>query len=114
MRLHGRSAEGAVFNSRLLELGWQQSPVEDVGRFFAYYREDAETGLAARLEFSGNCRKAENEEIIVYGIKFYRIGEAGRNDYVYGAADEEKACRLGGVPARYFSEILWQAERAIG
>lgn len=114
LRLHGRSAEGAVFNSRLLELGWQQSPVEDVGRFFAYYREDAETGLAARLEFSGNCRKAENEEIIVYGIKFYRIGEAGRNDYVYGAADEEKACRLGGVPARYFSEILWQAERAIG
>lgn len=114
LRLHGRSAEGAVFNSRLLELGWQQSPVEDVGRFFAYYREDAETGLAARLEFSGNCRKAENEEIIVYGIKFYRIGEAGRSDYVYGAADEEKACRLGGVPARYFSEILWQAERAIG
>ena len=100
LRLHGRSAEGAVFNSRLLELGWQQSPVEDVGKFFAYYREDAETGLAARLEFSGNCRKAENEEIIVYGIKFYRIGEAGRNDYVYGAADEEKACRLGGVPAR--------------
>ncbi len=114
LRLHGRSAEGAVFNSRLLELGWQQSPVEDVGKFFAYYREDAETGLAARLEFSGNCRKAENEEIIVYGIKFYRIGEAGRNDYVYGAADEEKACRLGGVPARYFSEILWQAVRAIG
>lgn len=114
LRLHGRSAEGAVFNSRLLELGWQQSPVEDVGKFFAYYREDAETGLAARLEFSGNCRKAENEEIIVYGIKFYRIGEAGRSDYVYGAADEEKACRLGGVPARYFSEILWQAERAIG
>ena len=114
LRLHGRSAEGAVFNSRLLELGWQQSPVEDVGKFFAYYREDAETGLAARLEFSGNCRKAENEEIIVYGIKFYRIGEAGRNDYVYGAADEEKACRLGGVPARYFSEILWQAEWAIG
>lgn len=114
LRLHGRSAEGAVFNSRLLELGWKQSPVEDVGRFFAYYREDAETGLAARLEFSGNCRKAENEEIIVYGIKFYRIGEAGRSDYVYGAADEEKACRLGGVPARYFSEILWQAVRAIG
>ena len=50
----------------------------------------------------------------MYGIKFYRIGEAGRSDYVYGAADEEKACRLGGVPARYFSEILWQAERAIG
>ncbi|MDE7299217.1 MAG: DUF4132 domain-containing protein, partial [Lachnospiraceae bacterium] len=113
LRFHGRSAKGAVLNSRLLGAGWYQAPVEDAGRFYAYYREDAEAGLAARVDFSGNYVSGGNEETAVYGVRFYRIGADHPEIDMRSAVDEEKACLLKDVPARYFSEVVWQLSRAI-
>ena len=92
---------------------YQPAPVEDAGRFYAYYREDAEAGLAARVDFSGNYVNGGNEETTVYGVRFYRIGADCPEINIRGAVDEEKACLLKDVPARYFSEVVWQLSKAI-
>ncbi len=114
MRFHGCGVNGAVLNSRLLGFSWYQAPVEDAGMFYAYYREDAEAGFAARLDFSGNYVSGGNEEVVVYGVRFYRIGADSPKINMRGAVDEEKACLLKEVPARYFSEVVWQIKEALG
>lgn len=112
IRFHGHDVNGAALNSKLMGFGWEQAPVENAGRFFAYYREDAEAGLAARLDFSGNYTSGRNEEVTLYGVRFYRTGTDGQGIRMRGAVDESKACLLKDVPARYFSEVVWQITKA--
>lgn len=115
LRFYGRSVPGVVLDGRLLEFGWQQALAEDAGRFFLYYRVDADAGLAAEMEFSGNYSNPdfENGEVVLYGIRFYRVGDTREKTDLLSMADGEGACRLGDVPARYFSEVLWQVMQVI-
>lgn len=43
---------------------------------------------------------------------FYRAGTVERGSYCYDAPREEHIFALGEVPARYYSEIVCQLERA--
>ncbi len=64
------------------------------------------------LEFSGLFVGDENEEITVYGARFYRPGTVRRGSYVYDAIKDENNYTLGEISPRYFSEIVLQLTRA--
>lgn len=108
-RFKDKTVNDLTLFSRLTGLGWYRGSVKDAGGFDTYYREDAQIGLGAELHFSGSfVGYAENEEVTIYDMRFYKAGTIARGSYVYDEADAEKALFLRDIPARYFSEIVWQ------
>lgn len=107
-RFQGKTVNDLALGSRLSGLGWYRGSVQDAGGFDTYYREDKEIGLGVELHFSGSFVGYSNEDITVYDARFYKAGTIARGSYVYDEADQEKALFLRDIPARYFSEIVWQ------
>lgn len=108
-RFEDKTVNNLALFSRLTGLGWYRGSVQDAGGFDTYYREDKEIGLGVELHFSGSfVGYAENEEVTIYDARFYKAGTIARGSYVYDEADKEKALFLRDIPARYFSEIVWQ------
>ena len=68
--------------------------------------------MGAELEFSGCFVGDENEEVTVYGVRFYRAGTVQRGSYVYDTIKKENEYRLSEVAPRYFSEIVLQLTKA--
>lgn len=112
-RFQDKTVNDMVLGSRLFVLGWYRGSVQDAGGFDTYYREDKEIGLGVELHFSGSFVGYSNEDVTVYDARFYKAGTIARGSYVYDEADKDKALFLREVPARYFSEIVWQLGKAI-
>lgn len=109
-RFGGKILNGLSLSGKLQGQGWYRGSVQDAGGYYSFYREDGDVGV--ELEFSGLFVGDENEEVTVYGAKFYRAGTVKRGSYVYDTAKKENCYRLGEVSGRYFSEIVLQLTRA--
>ena len=124
-------------SGKLLGMGWYRGSVLDAGGFYDFYREDGPIGV--QLNFSGSyVGGGFDEEVTVYDIQFYRSGTVRRGSYIYdslgqpgspdapaGAAgpdfvlvggvsrpSDKRLFKLGEVPARLFSEIVYQVQKA--
>ena len=109
----GKLLNGAALSGKMLGLGWYRGSVEDAGFYYTFYREDASLNMGVELRFSG-CSvgyEFENTEITVYEAVFYR-GTVTRGSYCYDAPKDENTFALADVPPRYYSEIVYQLERA--
>ena len=111
-RFNGRTLNDLSLSSRLTGLGWYRGSVQDGGGFYTYYREDTELGLGVELHFSGSYVGGSNEEITIYDARFYRAGTIRRGSYIYDETEGDKACLMKDIPARYFSEVVWQITKA--
>ncbi len=112
-RFRDKTVNDLSLGSRLSGLGWYRGSVQDAGCFDTYYREDKEIELGVELHFSGSYVGGENEEVTIYDARFYKAGTIAQGGYVYDEEDKEKAHFLKDVPARYFSEIVWQLTKAV-
>ncbi|MDE7326077.1 MAG: DUF4132 domain-containing protein [Lachnospiraceae bacterium] len=112
-RFQGRTVNDLALGSRLAALGWYRGSVQDAGGFDTYYREDKEIGLGVELHFSGSYVGYSNEDVTIDDARFYKAGTIARGSYVYDVADKEKALFLRDIPARYFSEIVWQLTKVV-
>lgn len=111
------TAAGRVINSlslmgKLQNLGWYRGSVVDGGGFYTFYREDPPVGIGVELNFSGSFVGGESEDVTVYDAVFYQAGTVERGNYCYDVPKQENVIPLGQVPARYYSEVVWQLERA--
>lgn len=77
-----------------------------------FYREDAPLGMAVELKFSGSFVGYEEESVTVFDAVFYKPGTVEHGSYVYDNPKEEHIFSLSRIPARYFSEVVYQLERA--
>lgn len=111
-RFGGIVVNDLSLSGKLTALGWYRGSVLDGGGFYVYYREDPENGMGAELHFSGSYVGGLNEDVTVYGVRFYPAGSIQRGSYVNDEADDKKACILSEVPERYFSEVIWQLTKA--
>lgn len=110
LRFEGRGVEGKFLDYKLQELDWYRGPAEEGDRFSTYYRRDEQVGFEVWLHFSGNDVDGIGDgEVTVYDIRFYRL-DTGRQDETEGKMEE--TCFLQDIPARYFSEIVWQVVKA--
>ncbi len=109
-RFGGKLLNGLSLSGKLQGQGWYRGSVLDAGGYYTFYREDGKVGV--ELEFSGLFVGDENEEITVYGARFYRPGTVRRGSYVYDAIKDENNYTLGEISPRYFSEIVLQLTRA--
>ena len=110
----GKLLNGAALSGKILGLGWYRGSVQDGGGYYTFYREDPSLNMGVELNFSG-CSvgyEFENTDVTVYEAVFYRSGTVKRGSYCYDAPKEENTFALGDVPPRYYSEIVYQLERA--
>ncbi len=108
----GKMLNGLSLSGKLQGLGWYRGSVQDAGVFYTFYREDAALNMGVELNFSGCYVGDENDTVTVYDAEFYRSGTVQRGSYCYDAPKEENTFALGDVPPRYYSEIVYQLERA--
>ncbi len=99
-------------SGKLLGIGWYRGSVQDAGGYYTFYREDASLSLGVELHFSGSYVGYETEDVTVYEARFYKAGTVKRGSYEYDEVTEDKGIDLDKVPARYFSEIVYQLEKA--
>lgn len=108
----GKMLNGLSLSGKLQGLGWYRGSVQDAGVFYTFYREDATLNMGVELNFSGCYVGDENDTVTVYEAEFYRSGTVQRGSYCYDTPKEENTFSLGDVPPRYYSEIVYQLERA--
>lgn len=111
-RFGGKMLNGLSLSGKLQGLGWYRGSVQDAGVFYTFYREDTALNLGVELNFSGCYVGDENDTVTVYEAAFYRSGTVRRGSYCYDTPKEENTFALGDVPPRYYSEIVYQLERA--
>lgn len=55
----------------------------------------------------------ENEEVTVYDLCFYKLGTMSKYAYANKKTQEENSVSLDTLPERFFSEILYQVNKAL-
>ncbi len=108
----GKKLNGLSLSGKLQGLGWYRGSVQDAGGYYTFFREDPSLGLGVELNFSGCFVGDENETVTVYDAVFYKAGTVHRGSYCYDTPKDEDILALGQVPARYYSEIVYQLARA--
>lgn len=110
-RFGGRMLSGLSLMGKLTTLGWYRGSVQDAGCFYEFYREDGDVGV--NLSFSGCYVGDQSETVTVYDAVFYRAGTVQRGSYVYDKPEGDAVLPLADVDPRYFSEIVYQLQKAI-
>ena len=107
----GKLMNAMSLSGKLQALGWCRGSIQDAGSYDTFYKEDAHMGV--ELNFSGTFIGGELEdEITIYGVRFYKPGTVARGSYVYDTIKKENLYKLEQVSRRYFSEIVYQLEKA--
>ena len=109
-RFGGRMVMDLSLFGKLQSLGWYRGSVQDGGGFYEFYREDGK--ISVNLTFSGSFVSGEGEMVTVYDAVFYRTGTVRRGSYVYDRPKDEDTLSLDEVNPRYFSEIVYQLQKA--
>ncbi len=113
-RFNGTSITDITLINRLVNMGWEKGPALDAGVFVHFYREDKDAGLGVELGFSGAYIGGGydySEDVDVEDARFYRPDKT-KPGYGYENVKDNQALPLSEVPARYFSEIVYQLTRA--
>ena len=111
-RFGGKMLHSLSLAGKLIGMGWYRGSVQDGGMYATLYRDDAALGLAVELNFSGSFVAYEEESVTVYDAVFYKSGTVNHGSYVYDTPKEEDIFTLSQIPARYFSEVVYQLDRA--
>lgn len=113
-RFGGKILNGLSLAGKLTGLGWSKGMPEDAGIYYSYYRKDVEAGYGVELQFSGAYIGDENDDVTVYDAQFYTLEDFDKRGYGYSHTknQNDKAQELDKVPARYFSEIVYQLVKA--
>ncbi len=112
-RFAGTKINGLSLVGKLTKMGWYRGSVQDGGCYYQFYKEDEKVGVGAELEFNYLGVGYENEETTIYELIFYKAGTVERGSYVYDEVTEENTILPSKVPERFFSEILYDVDRAL-
>ena len=108
----GRILNSLSLMGKLQGMGWYRGSVVDGGGFYTFYREDPSVGIGVVLNFSGCFVGGDSEDITVFDAVFYKAGTVAHGSYCSDEPNQEDIFPLGQVPARYYSEVVWQLEHA--
>ncbi|EKQ56075.1 MULTISPECIES: DUF4132 domain-containing protein [unclassified Clostridium] len=112
-RFAGTKINGLSLVGRLTKMGWYRGSVQDAGCYYQFYKEDEKIGIGAELQFDYLGVGYENEETTIYELTFYKANTVERGSYVYDEVTEENTIVPVKVPKRFFSEILYDVDRAL-
>ncbi len=115
-KVAGKMLNPLSLSSKLIGMGWAKGPAMDGGGFYKYIRDDADCGLGVELYFSGafigDYASINEDDVTVYDAVIYNTETVQYDRKGWGDVAKESALDLGNVPARYYSEIVYQLEKA--
>ncbi|MCY6371684.1 DUF4132 domain-containing protein [Clostridium ganghwense] len=103
----GKVLSGASLLSKLTKRGWYTGSVRDGGWYEEFYKEDENCGIGAEIEFSGMGVYDPYETVTVFVLRFYKAGTVERGSYIYDTIKKENLILPKDLPARLFSEIMY-------
>ncbi len=112
VRFGGIIINGLSLLGKLTKFGWYKGSVQDGGCYYNFYKEDSKIGIGAELQFSGVGVGYENEDVTVYEVIFYSAGTVKRGSYIYDNVGDNNLLKPSDVAPRFFSEILYDVDRA--
>lgn len=108
--LPGEDFSPTAFPKALEKLGWYKGQAQDAGFYYELYKEYGD--LIAELTFSGTSivyYGEAMEDITLESVSFYTKQKSRYHYY-----NPNKACKLGEIPARVYSETLHDILKAAG
>jgi hypothetical protein len=111
-RFGGIMLNGLSILGKLTSFGWSRGPIGDGGGYYTFYKEDGTYKIDVELSFSGVSVGYENDEVTVYDLSFYKEGTASSYNYIHDKVREQNVVSLDTLPKRFFSEILYQVNKA--
>ncbi len=115
-KVAGKMLNPLSLSSKLIGLGWTKGPAMDGGGFYKYVRDDADCKMGVELYFSGafigDYASINEDDVTVYDAVIYNTETVQYDRKGWGDVAKESALDLGDVPARYYSEIVYQLEKA--
>lgn len=112
-RFAGTKINGFSLLGKLTKMGWYRGSVQDAGCYYQFYKEDEKIGVGAELQFNYLGVGYEDEETTIYELIFYKANTVERGSYVYDEVTDENTIEPVNVPRRFFSEILYDVDRAL-
>jgi hypothetical protein len=112
-RFGGIKINGLSLVGKLTKMGWYRGSVQDAGGYYLFYKEDPKIGIGAELHFEWLSVGYEDEETTIYELIFYKANTVERGSYVYDEVTEENTIVPAKVSERFFSEILYDVDRAL-
>lgn len=112
-RFAGTKINGLSLVGKLTKMGWYRGSVQDGGGYYQFYKEDEKIGIGAELQFDYLGVGCEDDETTIYELIFYVAKTVERGSYVYDEVTEENTILPAKVPERFFSEILYDVDRAL-
>jgi hypothetical protein len=112
-RFAGIKINGLSLVGKLTKAGWYRGSVQDAGCYYQFYKEDKKIGIGAELQFHYLGVGYEDEETTIYELIFYKANTVERGSYIYDEVSEENIILPAKVPERFFSEILYDVDKAL-
>jgi hypothetical protein len=112
-RFAGTKINGLSLVGKLTKMGWYRGSVQDGGGYYQFYKEEQKIGIGVELNFEWLSVGFENEETTIYELIFYKANTVERGSYVYDEVAEENIILPAKVSQRFFSEILYDVDRAL-
>ena len=112
-RFGGKVINGLSLSGKIMAQGWYRGSIQDAGGYFQFYKEDNSLKIGAELSFEGLSVGYENEDTTIHLLKFYKAGTVERGSYVYDEIKDKDIIPLKNVPKKFFSEILYQVDKAL-
>ncbi|MCB2313379.1 DUF4132 domain-containing protein [Clostridium tagluense] len=112
-RFGGTMLNGLSLLGKLTGFEWSRGSIQDGAGYYNFYKEDDKLQIGVELSFSGLSIGFENDEVTVYDLIFYKKGTVKRGSYIYDTIKEQHIIKPSEIPNRFFSEILYQINKAI-
>ncbi|MDS0527665.1 DUF4132 domain-containing protein [Clostridium sp. SHJSY1] len=112
-RFGGTMLNGLSLLGKLTDFGWIRGSIGDGGVYYGFYKEDSSYKVEVGLNFSGAPVGYENDEVTVYDLCFYKLGTMSKYAYINKKIQEQNVVELETLPKRFFSEILYQINKAL-
>ncbi|MBZ9634549.1 DUF4132 domain-containing protein [Clostridium sp. FP1] len=112
-RFGGTMLNGLSLLGKLTGFEWSRGSIQDGAGYYNFYKEDDKLQIGVELSFSGLSISFENDEVTVYDLIFYKKGTVKRGSYIYDTVKEQHIIKPSEIPNRFFSEILYQINKAI-
>ncbi|MDS0527666.1 DUF4132 domain-containing protein [Clostridium sp. SHJSY1] len=112
-RFAGTKINGLSMVGKLMKAGWYRGSVQDAGGYYQFYKEDSKIGIGVEIQFDYLGVGYENEETTIYELIFYKANTVERGSYVYDEVTDENTILPVKVPERFFSEILYDVDKAL-
>ena len=116
LNLSDKTVLAITLLTKLQKFGWRKGAVEDGGMYCRFYKEDGALGIGVCLSFEGAYAGGGDmdDTTALEEVCFYKISDAAFAHDGYFTVPENKRIDFTVLPARFYSEVMYDLTRTVG